>query len=797
MKISYNWLKEYTPINVSPEEAAETLTATGLEVEGMERQAEKFGNIVIGKVLACEKHPDADKLSVCTVSDGDREYPVICGAPNVAEGQIVFFARPGAVLPDGGLTIEKRKIRGIVSEGMICSYKELGVSDDHSGIAVIEDDVPLGSSAAEYLGQTDTIFEIGITPNRMDALSHVGVARDLAAVYRTTLSLPNPSDVSETRTSDARVIVEDPDLCPRYCAGIIKGITVKESPEWLRRRLLAAGMRPLNNIVDITNFVMLEIGQPMHAFDLAQIHGHEIRVRRAGTKQRFTTLDDKERVIRPETLMICDADRSLAIAGVMGGENSEISETTTDILLESAYFHPSSIRRTSKYLGLSTESSYRFERGADPNMIDWALKRAVGLILELAGGEYTGMIDEYPKKIEPWEVDLRLSQIERILGLSIADDEVQGILERLGVSTIRRNGIIACKVPTFKADVTREIDLIEEVARIYGYDNIPVNDTGEVRYTGFFDESSFQNKLRRFLIGIGFDETIAVSLVKEKHAEMFSDRAVRLLNPVNAERPYLRPTLAISMLETVATNVHNGMPGVRIFELGHVFERSPDRTEGTYVPGYVESEFLGVAMYGTVTQRTWHEKQRTHDFFDIKGALTTLLKFLHLDNVARIHYCKDDPLTEHRFSVEIDNKKSGYIAQFGKKVLESFDLEQPVYYLELDMNLLKQAIEPGARSFIPVSKYPAVLRDVSFTFDEDQLAGEVVEAVRKMKEPLVRNIRVLDVFQHESLGAGKKSIAFNLVLQADDHTLSDDEITRVMERVIATVTRSFSATLRE
>ncbi|NOY05837.1 MAG: phenylalanine--tRNA ligase subunit beta [Chlorobi bacterium] len=796
MKISYNWLKEYISIDVSPEEAAETLTATGLEVEGMERQAEKFDNIVIGKVLTCEKHPNADKLSVCTVTDGEREYPVICGAPNVAAGQVVFFARPGAVIPDGGFKIERRKIRGIVSEGMICSYKELGINDDHSGIAVLEDDVPVGSSAAEYLGQTDTVLEIGITPNRMDALSHVGVARDLAAVYRTSLTIPDISGVPDTLATEAQVVIEDPDLCPRYCAGIIKGITVKQSPEWLQRRLLAAGMRPLNNIVDITNFVMLEIGQPMHAFDLAEIHGREIHVRRAGTEQKFITLDEKERVIRAETLLICDAERPLAIAGVMGGENSEISDSTTAILLESAYFNPSSIRRTSKYLGLSTESSYRFERGADPNMVDWALKRAVGMILELAGGEYLGMIDEYPVEITPWDIDLRLWRVERILGIAIAEDEIRGILERLGIMVDNDGGILKCTIPTFKADVTREIDVIEEIARIHGYDNIPAKEGGEARYTGFFDETAFQNKLRRFLTGAGFDETIAVSLVTKKHATMFSDNAVRLLNPVNAERPYLRPTLAISMLETIATNVHNGISGLRIFEIGHVFDHSQDKERGTFVRGYLEFERLGIAMYGEVASRTWYAKERAHDFFDIKGTLTTLLKFLHLDNVARIHYCKGDPLTDYRFSVEIKDKTAGYIAQFGKTVLESFDLDQPVYYLELDMSVLEGAVEAGARSYIPVSKYPAVLRDVAFIFNEDQLAGEVVEAIYQMNEPLIRNIRVLDVFQHQTLGKGKKSIAFSLVLQADDHTLNDDEITRVMERVISNVTGSFSAAIR-
>ncbi len=487
MKISYNWLKEYTPIDVAPEEVAEKLTATGLEVEGMEMQAKKFEGIVIGKVLTCEKHPNADKLSLCTVTDGDREYSVICGAPNVAVGQVVFFARPGAVIPDWEGVIEKRKIRGVVSEGMICSYKELGIGNDHSGIAVIEDSVPVGTSAAEYLGQTDTILEIGITPNRMDALSHVGVARDLAAVYRTTLTIPDVSGVPGTRATAVRVVIEDPELCPRYCAGIIEGITVKESPVWLQRRLLAAGMRPLNNIVDITNFVMLEIGQPMHAFDLEEIRGREIHVCRAGTEQKFTTLDEKERVIHPDTLLICDAERTLAIAGVMGGENSEISENTTTILLESAYFTPSSVRRTSKYLGLSTESSYRFERGADPNMVDWALKRAVELIVELAGGTYTGMIDEYPIKIAPWDVDLRLSQVERVLGIVIAEDEIRDILARLGVVVNSKDGVLRCTIPTFKADVTREIDVIEEIARIHGYDTIPAQETGEARYVGFFD----------------------------------------------------------------------------------------------------------------------------------------------------------------------------------------------------------------------------------------------------------------------------------------------------------------------
>ena len=478
MKVSVKWLNDYINLeDISSDEIAEKLSRSGLEVDEIIDKRKLYENFVVGYVKEKEKHPNADKLSLCKVSDGFEIYDVICGAPNVEAGQKIAFAKIGAVMPNADFKITKAKIRGEYSYGMICSESELGISDDHEGIMVLDENAEEGKPLAEELGLDDVTLDIDLTPNRADALSHIGVARDLAALYNREVEYPEIelNETSEKSEDLAKVEIEDVEGCPRYVAKIVKNISVKESPEWLKTKLIAVGLRPINNVVDVTNFVLYEIGQPLHAFDLEKLEGRKIIVRKAGSNEKFTTLDSKERKLQPDDLMICDAEKPVAVAGVMGGENSEVTESTKNILIESAYFNPSRVRKTAKRLGLSSDASYRFERGADPNISVFAANRAAKLIAELGGGEVAqGAIDVYPKKIEPRNVDVRFERINKVLGYEISAESVERILGKLGFQIIKKTDEkLSVSVPTFRHDIEREIDLIEEVARIYGYDEIP------------------------------------------------------------------------------------------------------------------------------------------------------------------------------------------------------------------------------------------------------------------------------------------------------------------------------------
>jgi phenylalanyl-tRNA synthetase beta chain len=791
MLLSTNWLRKYVDLPERVEELESLLTDVGLEVESIEDRRDAFKNIVVGEVRACEKHPNADKLSVCIVHDGEGEHTVVCGAPNVAAGQKVMFARVGAVMEKLGFTIDRRKLRGVESAGMICSSSELGLDDKHEGIAVLAADAVPGTPLAEHLAYDDVILGIGITPNRGDALSHIGSARDIAAATGMPLRMPEVHGAAEDGEVRFDIVIEDADLCPRYSAALLEGVTVQDSPKWLARALTAVGIRPINNIVDVTNYVMMEIGQPLHAFDFRQIEGHRIVVRPSVPGERFVTLDDEKHDLPERSLLICDAEKPVALAGVMGGQNSAVSDDTTTILLESAHFNASSVRRTAKLLQLSTDSSYRFERGSDPDITVWALHRAVDLIRETCGGTLRGVYDNVARPSVPREVTLRPAFTDRILGITIAAAEQRRILEALDISTEAvADGSLHCRIPSFRSDLEREIDLVEEIARIHGYDNIPVPNRIEMHVGDGFDAMAFQNRLRRILLGFGCDEILSSSLVPRSHAGIggAADNVAEVRNPVSKERPALRSGMLASLLETVDINVRNGLPSLRVFEIGSVFAREGE-------DAFRERKMLGVAVTGNAVERAWNDSARTTDFYDIKGILEGVLSALYLDKESIFYYDRTSTLSEQVLTLEVKGRYAGQAVEVSDAILATFDIDQPVFYAELELAVLEDAL-PERQMYSAVPRHPSVIRDLAILVARSVQAREIEQTVRGAGPAHLKDIRVVDVFTHESLGAEKKSVAFTMSFQAEDHTLTDEEISVAMDAVINAVKEKLGAELR-
>jgi phenylalanyl-tRNA synthetase beta chain len=580
MKISLNWLKDYVDLkDISIEDIVSHLTMSGLEVEDVKDQNKLYNNFIVGLVKEKEIHPNADKLSICKVFDGKNNLQVICGASNVAGGQKIVFAPIGTTIPNGEFQIKKAKIRGVESHGMICAEDELLLSDDHSGIMVLDENLIPGEKISDALNLNDVIFEIAVTPNRPDALSHIGVARDLAAIFGRDFKVPEIklSESEDKIESLASVEIEDEINCPRYVSRVLLNVKIKESPEWLKEKLKNIGLRPINNIVDITNFVLHECGQPLHAFDLDRLNDHKIIVKSTKAEKDFTTLDSKRRKLPASTLMICDGKKEVAIAGVMGGENSEITTSTRNILIESAYFNPSSIRKTSKTLGLTTDASYRFERGTDPNISKYAAERASQLISDLTGGKVVkGIIDIYPKVILPKEMELRFSRTSRILGYEIPSKKIKKILSRLGLALkVIDDDKLLVSVPTFRPDIEREIDLIEEIARINGYDNIPTVTKINITLEKKTDDTEFVEGVRHYATSLGFFEMINNPLQSFQDASL-TGKPIRISNPLSADMEYLRTDLLTGALLTVAKNIRQGVKNLKLFEIGNVFNKIND-----------------------------------------------------------------------------------------------------------------------------------------------------------------------------------------------------------------------------
>ncbi len=798
MKISLNWLNEYIDIKDLPaEEVLEKLTVAGLEVDEVENRAKSLENVVVGYVKEKKKHPNADKLSVCIVSDGTKDYNVVCGAPNVEAGQKVAFAKIGAVIPMFGEKLKKTKIRGEVSEGMICAEDELNLGDDHSGIMVLDEDFPAGAPLAEVLELNDVTAEIDITPNRADALSHIGIARDLSAIYKRDVHYPSFEFEGKGKPADltAQVEIQDAEGCPRYVATIVRNVKIKESPEWLKARLTSIGLRPINNVVDVTNFILYELGQPMHAFDLDKLSGKKIVVRKANKDKTFVTLDSKERTLEPDDLMICDAEKPVAIAGIMGGENSEVSDNTRNVLIESAYFNPSRIRKTSKRLGLSTDSSYRFERGCNPEITLFAAQRAAVLIAELAEGEIAeGYIDVYPKPLERKKVELRFKRINKILGLEIPPKEVEEILTGLGfVILAQEEEKLLIEVPLFRHDIEREIDLIEEVARIYGYNNIKSVEKISITLDKKIDESEKRTEVKNILTALGYNEILTNSLLNEERASEFG-KAIPVLSPQTVEMSHLRTSLIPGALLTVSKNLKVREKNLKLFEIGHVFELKNEPIES--FKDFSETERMLMLITGKANNNEWFAKERNFDIYDLIGDFEELFNKMKISRpIKGKKSFEGDEHFEFKIRKFVGKELIGEGGKLKKEFLKKYDIDQDVFLFDFNLEKLLE-IKTGTKTYRELLKYPKVFRDFAFVVDSHVTNEQVIAAIKKGSSNLLKNIRLFDIFESQSLGEGKKSLAYELEYYDENRTLTEEQVDKDFWNAIETVKKELNAKLR-
>jgi len=799
VRISLSWLKDYVDLKGFPtKEIVSKLTLAGLEVEDVFDGTEIYKGFIVALVKDKRKHPNADRLSLCTVFDGNNDLQVICGAPNVGKGQKVVFAPVGTVIPKGDFTISKAKIRGIESNGMICSEDELLLSDDHEGIIVLDPKLKPGTKITKALGFDDVIIEIGITPNRPDALSHIGVARDLAALFNRKLILPKIklNESKEKIFSVASIEIQDTVNCPRYSAKVVKNITIKESPDWLKNRITKIGLRPRNNIVDITNYVMHECGQPLHAFDLDLLSGNKIIVKSTKAESTFTTLDSKTRKLQPKSLMICDLEKAVAIAGVMGGENSEIKESTKNILIESAYFNPSSIRKTAKSLGLSTDASYRFERGTDPNNTIYAAERTAQLISELAGGEIlSGKIDVYPKKIKNKNIKIRFERIEKVLGYSIPSKSVSSILKKLGMKIVSTSPkVITVSPPTFRPDIEREIDLIEEIARIYGYDNIPTVSKISITLGEKNDEFTFKDKARDIACSLGFYEMINNPL-QNKNDSSLTGSPIEIMNPLSLDMEYLRTSLLPGALSVISKNIKHGEKDLQLFEIGDVFNKHSDN-EIRKFEDFVENQNLIYILSGMIKPKEWNQNERIANVYALKGMLQSFERKILLDNVLNdSYYHSENSCFDLFFAKKLNDKEIGSGGRISKEVLKQFDIQQDVFAFEYSLDELKK-IKIENRKYSEPLKFPKVIRDFAFIFDKTIQYEDVENFIRKGGSELLKSVKLFDLFESDSIGKDKKSLAFNLEYYSEERTLTEEEVEKEFNRLIFAVTNKFNAKLR-
>jgi phenylalanyl-tRNA synthetase beta chain len=824
MKISYNWLKEYVDHDLAPEDLAERMTMAGLEVEVILTTGTALDGVVVGEVLETRKHPNADRLTLCRVNLGSGEpVQIVCGAPNVAAGQKVPVATVGTTLMLPGrdnpeerapVQIKQARVRGEASHGMICSEDELGLSDDHSGILVLDGDARIGQPFADYLaGQgipaRDHVIDIAITPNRPDAISHIGVARDVAALTGGTLNVPSVPIPEPGGPAAEQVAVEiaSPEACGRYVGLLVRGVTIRESPAWLKQRLTAIGLRPRNTVVDVTNYVMYECGQPLHAFDYDQIAGHKIIVRLTTDAHPFTTLDSKERTLPVGTTMICDGEREVAIGGIMGGENSEVTDATANVLIESAYFDPSTIRRAAKLLGLQTDASYRFERGVDPQGQVWAAARAAHLIAELSGGEVVGgMVDAHPNPMPLREVDVRPARIDRIIGTAIDREEAVRLLKAIGFGVADGDGgTLRCTVPSYRPDVEREIDVIEEVARLYGYDRVP--EPGHMHLPALPPRERPVDQVRAQTLGLlgslGYREIYTNSMQSKAVAERFNlpllgaglpGALVETLNPISQEMAALRPSLLPGLLQVMQFNQNHGQSVLRFVEFGHVFHRN-ERAEGL-VPGYAEHEALIIGLSGPDAEPAWDTAPRPADFFDLKGVVESLLQALRIPRVKMEAHDTATDVTVHHLEVFSGKKPLGLIAQVAPALAEAYDLKAPAYFAELNAEMLVRLAAPRlVPRYRAVSRYPVVERDLALVVAAGQPVGPMLDAIRQAGTPLLQQAARFDHYEGDRVDADRKSVAFALRFGAD-RTLKDKEVDARIQAILKRLDQDFGAVLR-
>ncbi len=836
MKISYSWLKEYLPKalleSIDEEQIAQILTDTGLEIEGVETyQTVKGGleGLVIGEVKTCQPHPNADKLSVTTVDIGnDTILPVVCGAPNVAAGQKVVVATVGTTLysNDKSFKIKKAKIRGEISQGMICAEDEIGLGTSHDGIMVLDTNAEIGSPAKDYFQiETDKVYEIGLTPNRIDGASHIGAARDLAAWanihgYRkgnSTIEKTILPDVSEFKIDNTNqtinIVVEDSNACPRYSGITISDIEVKESPKWLQNRLKAIGLKPINNIVDITNFVLYETGQPLHAFDADKIKGKTVIVKTLDEGTKFITLDEEERKLAGNDLMICNAEEGMCIAGVFGGLHSGVTNATRHIFLESANFSPEYIRRTSKRHVLNTDASFRFERGADPNITIYALKRAALLIKELAGGTISSeIIDVYPNPVEKCEITLRFDKLNRLVGKTIAPELVKRILKLLDFEIISENEKeLVSKVPTYRVDVQREADVIEEVLRIYGYNNVELSQQikSTIAYGKKPDPEKLQNNIAEMLTSLGFNEIMSNSLTKAAYYNNLESykkqNLVEIINPLSSDLNVMRQTLLFGGLEAIIRNINRKQADLKFYEFGNCYYLNPDKSKHPYtesfIEGYYEDKHLALFITGLQEAINWKTPKADVDFYKLKAYIELLLKRLRYnpDNFEKQQIKNDILAYGLQYNTKVAKNKIVPLVTFGAvnpALLQSvFDMKQPVYYADFNWNNCIKNLN-DTPTFKELTKYPEVRRDLALLLDEDIQYNAIKEIAYKTERKILRNVDVFDVYQGKNIEKGKKSYAISFILRDDDKTLKDKQIDKIMNKLMAAYKKQLGAQIR-
>ena len=813
MKLSYNWLKEYLKADLTPDQVAEAMTSIGIEVDSVQMQEVIPGGlkgVVVAQVLTCEPHPDSDHLHVTTVNDGTPEpVQVVCGAPNVAAGQKVLFAQLGTVLP-GDFKIKKSKIRGVESFGMICAEDELGIGSSHAGIMVLPEEAVVGTSAKEYLQLKDeAVIEYEITANRIDAASHIGVARDLYGYLRSKdipceLCIPSVEAFKDGEGESIPVEVLDTEGAPRYVGITVKGVKVAPSPEWLQERLLSIGLKPINNVVDISNFVLFETGQPLHTFDAAKTGGKVI-VRRAAEGEVIKTLDGIERKLHACDMVIANEAGPMCIAGVFGGEDSGVTESTVDVFIEGAYFDPVSIRRTAKSQQLSTDASFRFERGADPEAALYAAKRAALLIQEVAGGKVIGQVREvYPTKIERARIELDYNRIEHFIGKKIGHDTIEKILEGLNYIFVEKkaDGAVVA-APTYMVDVTRECDVVEEILRIYGYNNIelPQNLRMSVNPSAQPDPEATRNAISNWLAANGFVETMNNSLTKEEYytkLETFpAERCVHIVNPLSQDLNVMRQTLLLNGLEVVAYNLNRQATSLKFFEYGSVYQRLPE-ADGTTLAGYEEHRCFSLFLSGT-PDKVWRSPAQKSNFFLLKGYVEALMARYRIDVNTLATGTAPADLFSEGITYCLPGKEPKVLATLGTlnpALCKRFGVKQPVFAAEINWEVLFTLIKRDKFSFKELPRFPEVRRDLALLLNEGVSYADVRQCALRAGKKLIKSVSLFDVYRGEKIPEGKKQYALNFVLQDPDHTLTDNEVESTMNNVLTALQTQLGATLR-
>lgn len=820
MNISYNWLKEYVDFDLTPEEVSAALTSIGLETDGVEEvQSIKGGleGLVVGEVLTCEPHPNSDHMHITTVDLGEGEpVQIVCGAANVAAGQKVIVATLGTKLYDGdqSFTIKKSKLRGVESNGMICAEDEIGVGTSHDGIIVLPQDVVPGTLAKDYYNiKSDYVFEVDITPNRADACSHYGVARDLYAWlvqngYQTSLHRPETSEFKvDNHDMDIDVVVENTEACPRYAGVAIKNVTVKESPEWLQNKLRLIGVRPVNNIVDITNYILHAYGQPMHCFDADKIKGGKIVVKTCQEGTKFVTLDEVERKLSERDLMICNAEEPMCIAGVFGGLDSGTTEATKDVFLESAYFHPTWVRKTARRHGLSTDSSFRFERGIDPNGTIYALKEAAILVKELAGGEIASDIkDNYPAPIADFAVELSYEYVNSLVGKVIPAETIKSIVTSLEMKIVAETAEgLSLSVPAYRVDVQRPCDVVEDILRIYGYNNveIPTSLKSSLNVEGEVDKSvKLQNLVSEQLVGCGFNEILNNSLTAASYYDGLEtykpENLVRVMNPLSNDLNVMRASLLFGGLECIQHNANRKNADLRFFEFGNCYHFNAEKKNPEKVlAAYSEELHLGLWLTGKYISNSWAHPDMNSSVYELKAYVLNIFSRLGVNLGAMVFGNLSDDI--YSVAISIHTRGGKLVATFGvlsKKLQKTFDIDNEVYYADINWKELMKAIKGKKVTYTEISKFPAVKRDLALLIDKKVQFAEIEKIAYETDKKLLKSVELFDVYEGKNLEAGKKSYAVSFVLQDENATLNDKQIDKLMQKLITNLQNKLDAKLR-